>query len=77
MTAVETLKAIVDILVGGIVEFGSGIAKGISSIVTNLMYNDAGTGLSAYFVGVVIFAAIAICVSLSTRMFIWLGTLGK
>lgn len=79
MTALQTLQEIINILVGGIVEFGKGIGSGISQIVTSMMYINSGesTMLSPYFIAIVIFASIAICTGLTSKLFMWLGNLGK
>lgn len=79
MTALQTLQEIINILVGGIVEFGKGIGSGISQIVTSMMYITTGetTSLSPYFIAIVIFASIAICTGLTSKLFMWLGNLGK
>lgn len=79
MTALQTLQEIINILVGGIIDFGKGIGAGISQIVTSMMYvtNGDTTTLSPYFVAIVIFASIAICTGLTSKLFMWLGDLGK
>lgn len=79
MTALQTLQEIINILVGGIVDFGKGIGAGISQIVSSMMYVTAGetTSLSPYFIAIVIFASIAICTGLTSKLFMWLGDLGK
>lgn len=77
MTALETLQQIISLLVGGIIDFGKGIGSGISQIVTSMMYTSDGLNLSPYFVAIVIFAAIAICTGLTSKLFMWLGNLGK
>lgn len=77
LTPLQTLQEIINLLVGGIIDFGKGIGNGISSIVSSMMYTADGATLSPYFVAIVIFASIAICTGLTSKLFMWLGNLGK
>ena len=68
----------ISIIVSGLTEFGKGLGKGISDIVTAMMYTGEGVtkALSPFFVMVLVFASIALCVSLTTLIFNWLRNLG-
>lgn len=79
MTGVETVGSIVEILVSGITQFGTGLAQGIGNFVQNLAYTGSGDSqtLSVYFVLVLVFAAVAICTSITTRIFQWITNLGN
>lgn len=74
----DVVKEIVDVLISGLTEFGKGLGQGISEIVTAMMYTGDGVSktLSPFFVVVLVFAAIALCVSLTTLLFNWLRNLG-
>lgn len=68
----------ISIIVSGLTEFGKGLGKGISDIVTAMMYSGEGANrvLSPYFVFVLVFASVALCVSLTSLIFNWLRQLG-
>ncbi len=77
-TGQDVVKEIVNVLISGLTEFGKGLGQGISDIVTAMMYTGEGASkaLSPFFVVVLVFAAIALCVSLTTLLFNWLRNLG-
>ncbi len=68
----------ISILVSGLTEFGKGLGQCISDIVTAMMYTGEGVNkvLSPFFVVVLVFASIALCVSLTSFIFNWLRNLG-
>lgn len=78
MTAI--LSQIIEILVGGLTSFGTGIGSGIQSIVQSLFVSvDSGTGaqsLTIFGVLIVTFAAISLAVGITRRLFSWVTTLG-
>lgn len=79
MTASDIVSQIVEILVSGLTKFGQGLGKGISDIVTAMMFttNGESQALSPFFVAVCIFAAVALAVGLTTLLFNFLRNLGK
>lgn len=82
MSGVDVVTDIIDILIAGITELGTGIAQGVSSFVDSLAFKTVGEGSSAttelntYFVLVIVFAGIALSVALTRRVFGWLSSLG-
>ena len=79
MTPAEIVQEIVEILVAGITQLGSGIGSGIQSFATALAFQGTGENqtLSVYFILVLVFAGIALAVGLTTRIFTWLSSLGN
>lgn len=79
MTPTDIVQDVVDILVAGITNLGAGIGSGIQSFVTSLAFTGTGSDqtLSVYFVMVLVFAGVALAVSLTTRIFSWLSNLGN
>lgn len=77
-TGQDVVKEIVGVLISGLTEFGKGLGQGISDIITAMMYTGDGASkaLSPFFVVVLVFASIALCVSLTTLIFNWLRNLG-
>lgn len=74
------LSQIIEILVGGLSSFGTGLGQGIQSIVQSLFISiDTGTGaqsLTVFGILVTVFAAIGLCVGITRRLFNWVITLG-
>lgn len=78
MTAVEIVQEIVNILVAGLTQLGAGIGSGISSFATSLAFTGTGENqeLSVFFVLVLVFAGVSLAIALTTRIFMWLESLG-
>ena len=76
----EILNQIVQILTGGLVNFGTGIGQGIQSIVQSLFVDvNAGTGaqtLTIFGTIICVFAGIALAVGITRRLFSWVTSLG-
>ena len=74
------LQQIIEILVGGLSSFGTGLGTGIQNIVQALFVNiDSGTGaqsLTVFGTVIVVFAAVALAVGITRRIFNWIITLG-
>lgn len=83
MTGVEIVQDIVEILVAGLTELGTGIGSGIANFVNSLAFQTTGEGssatteLSVFFVMVLVFAGVALAIGLTTRIFQWLSSLGN
>lgn len=77
MTAL--LTEIVTLLGSGIVEFSTRLGAGIQSLVTELFLvtTEGATTLSVFGGLVVIFAAVALTINLSIRLFNWLSSMGN
>lgn len=78
MTGVNIVTEIVEILVAGLTQLGTGIGSGIANFATALAFSGTGENqtLSVYFVLVIVFAGVALAVGLTTRIFNWLSSLG-
>lgn len=79
MTA--ALTEFVGLLVGGITALATGVAEGVSTMATALFLatdptTHAVTGLSAFGGIAGIFAGISLAVGITTRVFIWVQSLG-
>lgn len=78
MTA--ALTEFVGLLVGGITALATGVAQGVSTMASTLFLatNTSGevTGLSAFGGIAGIFAGISLAVGITTRVFIWVQSLG-
>lgn len=76
----EILNQIVQILTGGLVNFGTGIGEGIQSIVQSLFVDvNASTGaqtLTIFGTIICVFAGIALAVGITRRLFSWITSLG-
>ena len=79
MTPEQIVQQIVSIFTSGFTGLGAGIGAGISSTTSALAFTGTGEtqALSIFFIMVCVFAAIAICIGLTTRIFTWLSTLGN
>lgn len=76
------LQEFVGILVGAIVEMSQGLATGIIAMAEGLFLKTdattgAVTGLSVFGGIIAIFAGVALCVGITTRVFLWVTSLGK
>lgn len=74
MNSMEVLTDIVEILIGGIKEFGSGLASGMNSFIKSLFldYTTSGSGgaptyngLSTFGIIVIVFMAIALATGIT------------
>lgn len=76
------LQEIISLLVGGITGIAQGIGQGVSTLAQSIFLQTTGTGadavttLSTFGVFVAIFAGISLAIGLSTKIFMWLSTLG-
>lgn len=79
MAGTAIVSEIVSILVSGLTSLGAGIGSGVASFVQALAFTGTGENqtLSVYFVLIVVFAAIALAVGLTTKIFNWLTNLGN
>ena len=79
MTAV--LTEFVQILVGGIVDLAKGIASGVAEMASALFLKTseqgAVTGLSTFGGICAIFAGLALAVGITTKVYLWVTSLGK
>lgn len=81
----EVLVEFVNILVGGITQLATGIASGVATMATALFLetetSSSGvttvTGLSMFGGIVGIFAGLGLAVSITTRVYIWITSLGN
>ena len=76
------LSEFVSILVGGIQGLATGIASGVSQMAQELFLEvdsttHAVTGLSSFGGIIAIFAGLALAVGITTRVFLWVTSLGK
>ena len=76
------LQEFVQLLVGAIVDMATGLASGIVTMVEKLFLQTNATtgaveGLSIFGGVVGIFAGIALCVGITTRIFLWISSLGN
>ena len=80
------LQEFVSILVSGIVDLASGIASGIVAMAKALFLNvsvdstthvETVTGLSIFGGIVAIFAGLALAISITTRVYTWVTSLGN
>ena len=76
----DILSEIIRILTSGIAEFGQGLGAGIQAVVQALFVNiDSTTGaqtLTVFGTLTVVFAALALCVGITRKIFQWVVTLG-
>lgn len=79
MTGTEIVTEIVDILVSGITQLGTGIGTGVANFAQSLAFTGTGENqeLSVYFVLVIVFAGVALAIGLTTLIFNWLSSLGN
>ena len=79
MSGTAIVQEIVNILVAGLTGLGTGIGQGVSNFIQSLAFvtNDGTTSMSPYFILVIVFAAVALAVGLTTKIFNWLESLGN
>lgn len=81
--ALAIMKSIIQILVGGLEEMGSGIGSALQSLVTNIMLITTGTGadqtqtLSVFGVFVIIFGAVSLCIGFTRLILGWVTSWGS
>lgn len=78
----QVLQEFVSILVSGIVSLAEGIAAGVVAMAKALFLETdatthAVTGLSVFGGIVAIFAGLALAISITTRVYIWVTSLGN
>lgn len=78
----NVLTEFINLLVGGIVDLGKGIAEGVAEMAKALFLETdatthAVTGLSVFGGIVAIFAGIALAVGITTRVYTWVTSLGN
>lgn len=76
---VAVLTEFVNILVGGITAVGTGIASGIANMASSLFLDTSGTTpVLSTFGGILgIFCGISLAVGITTRVYLWVTSLGK
>lgn len=72
----EILTAILEIMLGGLVQVGEGIGGALSSLVTSLFVGASG-GLTVFGTVIIVFSAISLGLSLCYLVVHWLTSLGK
>lgn len=72
------LNEIIQILTGGLVTFGQGIGNGIQAMVKALFIEtvEGVDGLSVFGQVIAIFAAVALAVGITRRLFTMVATMG-
>lgn len=78
----EVLKQFVEILVSGIVSLAEGIAGGVVAMAKALFLETSAetgavSGLSVFGGIVAIFAGLALAISITTRVYTWVTSLGN
>lgn len=78
MSGTAIVTEIVNILVAGITQLGTGIGAGISNFAQALAFTGTGENqtLSVYFVLVIVFAGVSLAIGLTRLIFMWLESLG-
>lgn len=78
MQGTTIVTEIVQILVAGITQLGSGIGTGISQFAQSLAFTGTGENqtLSVFFVLVIVFAGVSLAIGLTRLIFGWLESLG-
>ena len=79
MTPTQVVTDIVGILTAGISNFATALGGGIMSFARALAFEGTGENekLSVYFILVLTFAAIALVIGLTQKIFAWLTSLGN
>lgn len=83
MTGSNVVTEIVNILVSGITQLGTGIGSGVANFIQSLAFTTTGSGenatteMSVFFVLIVVFAGVALAIGLTTKLFNWLSSLGN
>lgn len=75
----EVLKEFVTILVAGIKDLATGIAAGVVDMAKALFLEGTGESLKlSVFGGIIaIFAGIALAIGITTKVYLWVTSLGK
>ena len=77
----EVLKEFVTILVAGIKDLATGIASGVVDMAKALFLDGTGAGetlkLSVFGGIIAIFAGIALAIGITTKVYLWITSLGK
>ncbi len=82
MTGLEIMKAVIEILVGGITGVAQGIGSGLSTLAQSIFLQTTGSGdsattsLSTFGVLVVVFAGISLAIGLSRWVVNFVASLG-
>lgn len=76
------ISEFVSILVGSVVDLGTGVAEGIANMASALFLKvnsetGAVTGLSIFGSLIGLFAGLGLAVGVTTKTFIWITKLGK
>lgn len=76
---VAVLNEFIALLVGGVTSMATGIAGGIAGMASALFLDSSGaTPVLSTFGGIMgIFAGLALAVGITTRVFLWVTSLGK
>lgn len=78
---VQVLNDFIAILVGGIVDLAEGLASGVAAMATKLFLVEDPTthalSLSSFGGLVALFAGIALAVGITTKVYIWITSLGN
>ena len=77
----SALTEFIGLLVGGITSLATGIAQGVASMASELLLTTdptthAVTGLSVFGGIIGIFAGISLAVGITTKVYIWVTSLG-
>ena len=73
------MKEFVTILVAGIKDLATGIASGVVDMAKALFLEGTGESLKLYVFGgiIAIFAGIALAIGITTKVYLWVTSLGK
>lgn len=73
------LLEIIDLLTGGLIEFGQALGSAFSAIVSSIFLTGTGDTqtLSTFGGFVIIFAAVSLCVGITRWLVNWLSSLGN
>lgn len=74
------INEIVTGLTSGITSFATAFGTGIQNIVTSLfceMTEGQITGLSSFGIVVIVFAGVSLVIGITTRIFMWITSLGN
>lgn len=79
MSGTAIVSEIVNILVSGITQLGSGIGTGVSQFAQALAFSGTGENqqLSVFFVLIIVFAGVSLAIGLTRLIFSWLQGLGN
>lgn len=76
---VAVLTEFINLLVGGVNAMATGIAGGISAMASGLFLDTTGSSTTlSVFGGIIgIFCGVALAVGITTRVFLWVTSLGN